>query len=209
MSRRANVYIDGFNLYYGLIKDSPHKWLDLERYFTRLRQADDIQTIYYFTALVQNEPKKTRQETYLRALATLPKLSIVEGRFKRKEVRCGVQSCSHSGDRAFKVPEEKRTDVNIALQVVKDAYEDACDIFVVVSGDSDLVPALDLVRTRFPEKQLVVYVPGRNPARTFAVELRAAAHKHRVLPAALLKHCHLPSRIPDGSGGSIAKPPSW
>ncbi|MCB1022301.1 MAG: NYN domain-containing protein [Bryobacterales bacterium] len=209
MSRRANVYIDGFNFYYGLVRGSAYKWLDLERYFTRLRQADDIQTIHYFTALVRNEPQQSRQLAYLRALATLPKLNVVEGRFKFKDVRCGVQTCTHNGPRVFRVPEEKRTDVNIALQIVQDAYEDACDIFVLVSGDSDLAPALETVRSKFPEKEIVVYVPSRVAVRSYAVELRSAAHKHRTLPDALLRHSLLPGSVPDGSGGFIQKPGTW
>lgn len=63
---RSIVYIDGFNLYYGAIRGGPFKWLDLQAYFRRLRQADDIQRIYYFSALVDG-PGRARQETYLRA----------------------------------------------------------------------------------------------------------------------------------------------
>ena len=50
MSKRSIIYIDGFNLYYGAIKDTKWKWLNLERYFTLVRQDDDIQIIKYFTA---------------------------------------------------------------------------------------------------------------------------------------------------------------
>ena len=39
--------------------------------------------------------------------------------------------------RFFDVYEEKRTDVNIAVYMLDDAYQDACDNFVLVSGNSD------------------------------------------------------------------------
>jgi 6-hydroxy-3-succinoylpyridine 3-monooxygenase len=196
------------NLYYGAIKGGPHKWLNLELLFTRLRQADQIQRIYYFTALVDGAGK-TRQLTYLKALATLPLVTVILGRYKNKTVKCKVPSCAHAGNRAFKVPEEKRTDVNIAIQMLDDAYQDTCDRFVLVSGDSDLVPGVNRLKSRFPAKEVTVYVPSRDPARGAAVELRASANHHRDFPLALLKVCQFPARIQDGSGGFIDRPATW
>ena len=132
-------------------------------------------------------------------------MNVIESRFKMKTVQCGVHSCPYSGDRRYKVPEEKRTAVSIALQILRDAY----DTFVIVSGDSDLVPALDILRTNFPRKQTVVYVPGQTPARSYAVELRSATKKARNLPLALLKHAHLPNQVPDGARGFLSKPATW
>ena len=208
MSPRAIVYIDGFNLYYGAVKNTPYKWLNVERYFTLLRQNDEIRKIHYFTARVDH-PRSVDQDTYLRALSTLPLINIVEGRFKMKEIDCAVKSCTFPGRRRVNVSEEKRTDVNIALQILHNAYADLCDVFVIVSGDSDLVPALDSVKGLFPNKRTVVYVPARFPQRAHAVELRAVADRARTLPLALLKHAQLPHRIPDGSGGVLAKPSDW
>ena len=51
------------------------------------------------------------------------------------------------------MPEEKRTDVNIAVFMLDDAYRDMCDQFVIFSSDSDLVPAVNMVRLRFPKKE--------------------------------------------------------
>src|SRR5262249_32190787 len=148
-------------------------------------------------------------DAYLRALATLPKLTVVEGRYKDKHRLCDVLPCVYAGDRTITIPEEKRTDVNIAVQMMDDAYQNTCDTFVVVSGDSDLVPALYRVKQRFPMKKLVVYVPARNKTRGAAVEMRAAADKNATLPLNLLQHAQLPANVPDGSGGFITKPASW
>lgn len=207
---RTIVYVDGFNLYYGAVKGTPHKWLNLERYFTLLRPADDIVAIKYFTAEIMG-PTKPNQDVFLAALATLPRVEIILGKFKRKRVRCEFAACvtTSPAARFFEKPEEKRTDVNIAVTMLDDAYQDQCDQFVIVSGDSDLVPAVRMIRARFPAKIILVYIPAQNPLRGAAVELRAAAHKHRLLPLNLLPHCQFATNVPDGTGGFFTKPASW
>jgi uncharacterized LabA/DUF88 family protein len=206
--KRSVVYVDGFNLYYGAVKGSPHKWLDLQRYFEILRPHDDIQAIRYFTALIDG-PRSKNQLAYLRALETLPLMEIVLGQFKMKQVTCQVKVCTLGGARRFTTQEEKRTDVNIAVRMLDDAYQDVCERFVLVSGDSDLVPAVNLVKTRFPRKEVIVYVPARSRVRGAAVELRGAADKHRILPLEKLVHAQFPARVADGSGGVIEKPADW
>jgi len=208
MPRRTIVYVDGFNLYYGAVRGGPYKWLDLERYFKLLRKDDELRRICYFAALLDG-PRRSSQAAYLRALEQRPLIEIVLGKFKEKQIRCRVERCKFTGSRMFTQTEEKRTDVNIAVRMLDDAYRDLCDLFVVVSGDSDLVPAIHAVKARFPKKQVLVYVPSRNPVRGAAVELRSAADRHRNLPLAPLKHAQFPARAPDGSGGFIEKPSGW
>jgi 6-hydroxy-3-succinoylpyridine 3-monooxygenase len=120
-----------------------------------------------------------------------------------------VESCTYPQNRRFKVFEEKRTDVNIAIQMLDDAYQDACDLSVLVSGDSDLVPGVNRLKNRFPAKKVVVYVPSRDAVRGAAVELRASADEHRNLPLSILPHAQFPRQIPDGAGGLITKPSTW
>lgn len=205
---RMNVYIDGFNLYYGALRGGPNKWLNLQDYFTRLRQADSIEQIYYFSALVTGN-SRAKQETYLKALATLPKVNVVLGRFKQKQVFCTVAPCTHSGHRIFQMPEEKHTDVNIAVQMLDDAYQGACEGMILVSGDSDLVPGVNRVKLRYPNIQVHVYVPTRNATRGAAVELRSTADRNRNLPLDLLRVCQFSQQVPDGAGGMISKPGTW
>lgn len=109
----------------------------------------------------------------------------------------------------FKRPEEKRTDVSIGVRLLDDAYQGICDRQVIVSGDSDLVPAIAMVKERFPNMVVTVYVPNRNPARGAAVELRSIADKARSLPLDLLRRAQLPAEFPDGAGGFIGKPVEW
>jgi uncharacterized LabA/DUF88 family protein len=83
------------------------------------------------------------------------------------------------GSRFYQMPEEKRTDVNIALHMLNDAFLDVCDVFVLVSGDSDLVPVLNLTESKYPEKSINVYVPFQSHAkdRGASTEIRNAADK--------------------------------
>jgi uncharacterized LabA/DUF88 family protein len=203
---RSIIYVDGFNFYYGVIKDTSHKWLNIEEYFRRLRQDDDIRRIHYFTALVTG-PSQANQETFLRALGTLPLVTITLGNYKKKQIKCLVSLCSYGGDRVFATVEEKRTDVNIALQMLDDAHYNRCERLVLVSGDSDLVPAVNRVRKL--GKEVLVYIPARTDVRAFAVELRSAADRAKTLPLPLLKLSHFPDNVADGSGGFITKPTGW
>lgn len=208
MANRSIVYIDGFNLYYGSLKGTAYKWLDLQRLFERLRPDEEIQSIRYFTALVDGDALR-RQMIFLRALETLPKVEVIRGRFKQKRFKCGVIECRHSGPRFYMGQEEKRTDVAIGIQLLDDAYRNLADRFILVSGDSDLVPAVRMLKLRFPEKQVIVYVPSRDEVRGAATELRGEADKHRTLPMALVKRSQFPQHVLDGHGGVIEKPVEW
>ena len=76
---RTIVYVDGFNFYYGVVKNTSYKWLDFERYFTCLRANDDIRKIKYFTALVEAGAHRVRQEALLNALQTRPLIETISG----------------------------------------------------------------------------------------------------------------------------------
>lgn len=135
------VYIDGFNLYYGALKGTSNKWLNLESYFTRLLPHDEITAIKYFSAPV-NGTAGDRQRYYLLALDTLPLVTVILGKFKNKTATCFVSACGFRGDRRYQTSEEKRTDVNIAVHLLDDAYQGNAEKLVIVSGDSDLIPPI-------------------------------------------------------------------
>lgn len=58
-------------------------------------------------------------------------------------------------------PREKGVDVEIAIDFVRLAIEDVYDIGILISADSDLVPALQFVADQYPEKRLITvgYAP--------------------------------------------------
>ncbi|GAA1441248.1 hypothetical protein [Leifsonia poae] len=117
-----NVYVDGFNLYNGLLRGSDHRWLDLVALFDNLFPSFDVCRVRYFTANLKGKASPhdpgvvTRQQTYLRALATLDRLEIHRGHF---EVRATRYRRRHRGDDEPEMvdvwrPEEKGSDVNLA-----------------------------------------------------------------------------------------------
>jgi len=84
------VYVDGFNLYYGAVKGTPYKWLDISRMVQLLLPRNQVLKIKYFTAKVHSRPQDPaqplRQQIYLRALRTIPNLEIILGHFLSHEV---------------------------------------------------------------------------------------------------------------------------
>jgi 6-hydroxy-3-succinoylpyridine 3-monooxygenase len=206
--KRSVIYIDGFNLYYGALRGGPYKWLNLDRYFHLLLPNDNIQKIRYFAARVVG-PRAANQDAYLSALTTLPLVEVILGKFKVKQVQGLCPSCPLLTPQFFSTFEEKRTDVNIALWMLHDAHKDLCDRLVLVSGDSDLVPAIAMVKNHYPEKTIIVYIPARNAIRGAAVELRSIADKDKTLPLQMLHAAQFPAEIQGSSGGVIRRSPSW
>ncbi|MGE0190444.1 MAG: NYN domain-containing protein [Planctomycetota bacterium] len=205
---RTYVYVDGFNLYYGVLKGSAHRWLNPVAYFDAVLQHDDVVMVRYFTAMARGA-SVARQRTYLRALQAQERLQVILGKYKTKKVQCGVQNCRHSGGRFFEAPEEKRTDVNIAVWMLRDAFSGVCDRQVLVTGDSDLVPALEAVRAVCPGVLTRVYVPTPSSDVRAATELRSRAHDSRNLPLAELKKAHLPQVVQLEDGTKAEKPAGW
>ncbi|MBN2050617.1 MAG: NYN domain-containing protein [Spirochaetales bacterium] len=208
MNNRSIIYIDGFNLYYGALKNTSYKWLNVEKLFSLLRQDDDIQKIKYFTALITGN-HQDRQITYLQALKTCKKVEPIYGLFKLKSIVCQVRNCRYHGNKIFQVPEEKKTDVNIAVHIIDDAYNNLMDRIILVSGDSDLVPALRLVRKLFPHIKISVYIPANVPIRGAARQLRDLSHKHSILPNNLLRLSQFPEELTLSDGSVIHKPIDW
>jgi hypothetical protein len=140
---RANIYVDGFNLYYGALKGTPFKWLDLGTLCRKL-VPNPINRIRYFTARITARPGDpdgpARQGTYLRALAATPGLSIHFGHFQETKVRARVARPAAGSPRTVEVikTEEKGSDVNLATYLLLDAFRQDCDLAVVISNDSDL-----------------------------------------------------------------------
>ena len=120
-----------------------------------------------------------------------------------------MNNCTYQGLRSFNIPEEKKTDVNIAVHMIKDAIYDKCDRFIVVSSDSDLVPAVKAVKFITPNKKVIVYIPTKHEVRGAAKELRDSSDRHKILPNNLLSKAQFPDQINDLKVGIIRKPTSW
>ena len=144
-ARSVNIYVDGFNLFYGCLKDTDYKWLDIGALCRRLVPSNPINRIRYFTSRISSRPDapdgRAHQDAYLRALATIDGLSIHLGHFHSPRVRLPVSDPSAcGGQRTVEVikTQEKGSDVNLATFLLLDAFRRETDIAVVVSNDSDL-----------------------------------------------------------------------
>lgn len=205
----ANVYVDGFNLFYGCLKGTPYKWLDLEALAGRLLPKDRIHRIRYFTArLVEHrrEPGRAqRQETYLRALSTSRLVSIHFGHFLTSRVRMPLAEPPPSGPRTVEVlkTEEKGSDVNLATYLLLDAFRRDCDAAVVITNDSDLREPINLVRK---ELRIPVGVINPHPALRRSNVLQGTFFKQ--LRPTVLASCQLPRVMKDATG-TFSKPATW
>jgi len=161
---RVSFYVDGFNFYYGL-KDmrkidadwQKFYWLNYVKFFSHFIGENQIlQKVIYFAAPPPFDVHGgNRQSILFRAnkLLNPTTFEVVKGQFYKKSITCKV--CKSD----FTVYEEKRTDVNIAVRLLGDCSIDNVDTLVLVSADSDLVPPLQFIKSRHPDKNIRVYFP--------------------------------------------------
>ena len=208
----TNVYIDGFNFYYGCVKRTAFKWLDFGAFCRGSLPHDTINQIRYFTALVSanDDPDApVRQTAYLRALRTVPRLVIHEGRFFRVKKKGKLIDPLIPGlDKVtIRTWEEKVSDVSIATHLVADGFRGDFEQAVVISNDSDLVEPIILVTN---ELKLPVHVlsPHKPPTRP-SYHLQQVASSYNLVDRKLLGSCQFPSALPDIHGKIVRKPAAW
>ena len=201
---RVIVYVDGFNLYFGLKSKGykRHYWLDIERLAGHLlKPGQDLKVVKYFTAdIKRGTGKHRRQQTFLDALVThTTKLEVIRGRYLIKDRQC--RQCGH----VAQIPEEKKTDVNIATHMLIDAFTDRCDVAFLVSGDSDLVPPVEMIRQHYSTKRiLVAFPPGRK-----SEELKKVSHGSFWINEKTLRISQMPNPVVKPNGYELHKPSQW
>ena len=205
---RTVVYVDSFNLYYGALKRTSFKWLDLDRLFSMLLRKNEILKIKYFTARMESTTHKpsraTNQQLYLRALGTLPTVEIHFGRFLTTTTRMPLADPA-ARPRTVEVlkTEEKGSDVNLGTHLLMDAFDDAFDLAVVVSNDSDLLLPIQIVRQRFQRKVGII-----NPHPSHARSLKENSDWMWPLRRGPLSASQFPDQLVD-TAGAFRKPPTW
>ena len=147
----VNVYVDGLNLNYGALRDSPYRWLDLRKLSRGLPKAtDEVQRIRYVTALVDDPIDPTvgqRQRRYIRALGSIPSLTVHYGSFVT-HVRSMPRTDGQGPIKVYRT-DEKGSDVNLASHLLIDASVGDFEKALVVSNASDLAFPVRAVRERF------------------------------------------------------------
>lgn len=207
---RTYVYVDGFNLYYGAVKGTPYKWLNILKLCQLLLPKNQILKIKYFSALVTARPgdpdQPNRQQIYLRALRTIPHLEIIYGHFLEHEVMMPVADSTPGSPRTVRVikTEEKGSDVNIAAHMINDGHKGRYQVAILLSNDSDLVEPVKIVRN---ELMLPVGVLNPRPASP-SHELRKYATFVKPIRKGVLAASQFPPTLTDKTG-TFHKPSIW
>ena len=229
---RTIIYIDGFNFYYGCVKGTSYKWLDFKKLFLSLLEPEHkITEIKHFTAKPMNDESRKFQAIYFKALSLcIPEITFHYGFFSRYMASMWNAKPPPDKVTVHKV-EEKKTDVNIATEMLNDAWLDKYDCAVLVTNDSDMSGAMRRIRDNasqgaFSKKILGLIVPAYNPDRPLsALELEQYADFVRIIAPdkirgkhgnkisgndinteELLQACQLPESTPDTK---LYRPIKW
>ena len=200
---RVITYIDGFNLYFGLKSSRLQRyyWLDLQLLSKNLlKPYQQLTYTKYFTSRIANPPdKRTRQNTYLEALATLPDFSTTYGKYQHNN-----HTCPNCGNVEI-IPSEKMTDVNIAVELLGDAYEDKFDTALLISADSDLITPIEKVRQLFPKKRVISVFPPNRASK----EITKVATAFFQLGRGVIANSLFPAEVTKADGYVLKCPAKW
>ena len=207
----TNLYIDGFNLYYRALKDTPFRWLNLRKLAEALFPQDAVHRVCYFTARLDARPSNPgqaqRQLIYLRALVTLPGLDVYYGAFRSGVKRRPLAEPAPGLPTHVLVrdSEEKGSDVNLATRLLVDGFNGEYQQAVVMSNDADFAGAMRYVRDDLGLRVTLVNPDSRN---TSPRELSNAATYVKRLWKSHLRRCQFPDTLADAVG-TVTKPASW
>ena len=215
MAIRAIYLVDGFNLYHSIRsamldvgREDGMRWLDLPAFCRSTlamfgSERAEVERVVYFSALAKHmearKPDHTRRHRAYIAALEASGVEIVLSRFKKK-----MPLCNHCGRRTRHY-EEKETDVALAVRLMEIFSTNACDAVGLVTGDSDLLPALRAVRRMYPEKRVAIVCPYRRHSHDL---LAFADHSFRVGEAHYARF-QLPDPVVSPGGACIWKPTGW
>ena len=201
--QKVIVYVDGFNFYYGLKSKGWKKyyWLDMVKFAEKLlRSHQQLVEVCYFSAIPASPDKSKRQDAFFQANRLNPLFTLHLGKYLTKEITCNY---CHRVIHSF---EEKETDVRIATAMMADSYNRKCDLSVLISADSDLVPPIERIKEMNPAHKVVVCFP---PNRSSS-NLRKWSNGTKVLSDRnLYEDCLFPENITLPDGFVLQRPAKW
>ncbi len=199
---RVSVYIDGFNLYFGIREAGFHacRWLNLQALVQNiLHPTQELVEIKYFTSRVSNNPdKQKRQSTYIEAVESIG-VKIIYGNYQDNKEEC--KRCGH----LWLSAKEKMTDVNIATNIIMDAYQDKYDAAMLISGDSDLVPPINAVHQNFKNKRVFIAFPPKRHNASMALVAKGSF----IIGRKKLIDSQFQEEVVSKSGYKLKRPDSW
>lgn len=205
--QKTYVYIDGFNLYYRLLKKAPqYRWLDIAKLSrTVLREENSVERVNFYTAAVSakiDPEAPAKQRIYLNALETLPEVAIHRGNFlvNDKWVRAKAPEGVPDYVKAS-ISEEKGSDVNLASHLIRDAFQGKFDVAAVITNDTDLVEPIRIVAEEIG-LPVGILSPVENPAKS----LKQVASFLRHIRSGHLAASQFPDQL---EGTAIVKPEGW
>jgi uncharacterized LabA/DUF88 family protein len=201
-NERVIVYIDGFNLYFGMREANLDncRWLNVEKMVRKLLQGhQQLVEIKYFTSRVSNNPdKQKRQSTYIDALEATG-VHVFYGNYQDGSEEC--RRCGH----IWRTAKEKMTDVNIATSMMVDAFNDKYDMAMLISGDSDLVPPIKAIHTNFNKKRVLVAFPPKRHNASMALVAKGSL----TIGRKTLVDSQFDAEVKSKTGYTLKIPNSW
>lgn len=199
---RVIVYVDGFNFYYGLKpRWKKYYWINIVQLFESfMRPNQELVAVKYFSARPTDIGKSKRQDAFFQANKENPKFKLILGKYLRKKIECF--RCHN----VIHTYEEKESDVRFATQIVADAFQKNCDVAIVVSADSDMVPAIELAK----EVKLKVYIyfpPNQFSSNLSTIGNSAPVRMERF--ETRFKNALMGDQILLSSGFTLLKPVEW
>ena len=210
--KKVIVLVDGFNLYHSITdlefrEKIKVKWLDINSlcnsYLYLFGKDAIIEELYFFTAFPHHRISKdsdiiNRHKKYLRCLEDTG-LKIIYGRFKSK-----MSFCPECRKRSEKF-EEKETDVAISIKLFELLHNNKADIFLLITGDTDLSPAIKTCKSLFPLKTILFAFPYRRKNNELA---KLAPGSFTIRSMQYSNHLfNDPYTLSDGR--EISKPSTW
>jgi uncharacterized LabA/DUF88 family protein len=205
--KKVIVYVDGYNFYYGLRNGGSRwkrtYWLDIVKFFEKMMLPDQelVEVNYYSARPIDDTQAYDNQDKLFKVNEENPKFMLHLGRYKKKKFRC--QNCGFKN----KTYEEKESDVRVATGMLSDVYTKRCDITIVVSADSDMIPSVEIIKDFAPDHPVHVFVPPTQ--KSFALAGKCDHVIWLEQYRARFVQSILPDEIKLKSGHIIHRPENW
>lgn len=199
---KVNVYIDGFNFYYGLKSAYWKKfyWLDVVKFYEFfIKENQELNEVNYFSAKSRDKEQSKRQKCFFDANKDNPKFKLILGKY--------IEKTMNFGGKQYITYEEKMTDVNIAIHLLRNIFYKKCNTSIIVTADSDIVPVLELAKEIDPEHKIICHFPPKRNSNHILKVADTVIQLDRYEKR--FQKCILPQSMTLSDSTIIEIPPRW